>query len=173
MQGISRQRRALGRDPVLIGVVAAMPVSAQEGQDLDRVHAARGHRHRIAVGRKQPVLRTQGRRRTYLACFLPARRRVHREPPLLGQRACLRVKPAAEHHHPVQGQENIIIGHAEILAGDGAACCVQQRDRSLAGQKPLWRHRDGRHMCSSTASTSGSDHALESAICLDQTKDSR
>ena len=159
VQGIGRQRRALGCHPVLVRVVAAMPVSAQQGQDLDRVHAARGHGHRIAVGRKQPVLRTQSRHRADLACFLAARGWVHRESPLLGQRGRLRVKPAAEHHHPVQGQENVIVGHGEVLAGDSAACGVQQRDRSLARQQPLRCHGDGRHLRSSSGGASGTDHA--------------
>ena len=92
---------------MLVGVVAAVPLSAQQSQHLDRVHSPRGHCHRIAIGRKQPVLGTQGQDRADLARFLPMRRRVHRQPPLLGQRGGLDVDLAAEHHAAVQLTEHL------------------------------------------------------------------
>src|SRR5690606_10455576 len=55
VQALCRERCALGGSPVLVGVVAAVPVTPQEGQSLDRIDVAGDQRHRVAVGREEPV----------------------------------------------------------------------------------------------------------------------
>ena len=107
VQGVGRQRGALRRDPVLVGVVAAVPVAAQQREGLLGGHAAGQHRHRVAVGRKQPVLAAQRERGPDLAGVLAAGGRVDREPALLGQRGRLAVEAAPEHHPPVQLNQHL------------------------------------------------------------------
>ncbi len=102
VQRVRRQRRALRRHVVQVRVVAAVPVAAQQGEGLARVHAAGDDRHAIAVCREQPVLVAQREHGPDLAGVLAARGRVHREAALPGQRRGLGVEAAAEHHAAVQ-----------------------------------------------------------------------
>jgi Lrp/AsnC ligand binding domain len=55
VQGVGRERGALRRDPVLVGVVAAVPVTAQQGEGLLGGHAPSEDGDRVAVGGEQPV----------------------------------------------------------------------------------------------------------------------
>src|SRR6202035_855739 len=73
VQRVGRQRGTLRRDPALAGVVAAVPVAAQQGQGLLGGHAAGEDGYRVAVGGEQPVLIAQRERRTDLAGVLPRR----------------------------------------------------------------------------------------------------
>jgi hypothetical protein len=97
MRGLGGQRRRKGRDPVLVGVVAAVGVPPHLGERVDGPHAACDHGEGVAVGREQPVPRAQHHGRRDLAGLLTGGRRVDGEAALAGQRGGLLVVPAPEH----------------------------------------------------------------------------
>ena len=72
MAGIRREWRALRRDPMLVRVVAQMPVPSEQRQCSDRINAARHDCDTVAVGRKQPILLLQRPNGPDLARLLPA-----------------------------------------------------------------------------------------------------
>src|SRR5690606_25383497 len=86
VDGLGRERRALGGGARRDRVVAAVPRAAQQRQHLDRVQAAADQRHRVAVGREEPVVLLESEDRGDLAGVLAARGGIDRQTALLGQR---------------------------------------------------------------------------------------
>ena len=136
VQRVGRQRRALRRNPELVRVIPAVPVPAQQGERLLRRHPAGEDRDRVPVGGEQPVRLPQREHRPHLAGVLPARRRVHRQPALLGQRGALHVHLPPEHHPPVQVKQDLRRRHRErARVAPGPAVLVNQLQRCLARQQ--------------------------------------
>ncbi len=132
------QRRALGRRPRRHRVVAAVPVTAQQGQHLDRVDAAGDQRDGVAVGREDPVAGLQRQHRADLAGLLAARGGVDREAALLGQRGGLDVEPAAD-DHPAVGLDQLLGRRLGVVVDDRLhppAVVVQEPDRQRRGHQP-------------------------------------
>jgi hypothetical protein len=134
VQGAGGQRRALRGDPVLVRVIAAVPLAAQQRQRLGGRDAPGQHGHRVAVGREQPVLLTKREDGPHLAGFLAARGRVHRQAPLPGQRSGLGVQPAADHHLAVQFAQDLVRGQLQERGLARTAELVDQAERVPAGR---------------------------------------
>jgi hypothetical protein len=135
MTGIRRERRALRRDPKLVRVVAQMPIPAEECQRGDRINAARHDCDAVAIGGKQPIPLLQCANGSDLARLLAAGGRVDGQPPLFGQRGCLGVESAAEHHRAVEIQYHVVGRSAQPAPFDGRAVGGYQGQRFVAWER--------------------------------------
>ena len=128
VRALGGQRRALRHGAPLLGVVAAVPGAAQQGERVDGRDAAQHEGGGVAVGRQQPVLLGERVHGGDLAGLLAAAGRVDREAALHDQVGRLGVEGAREAQRAVAAQQR---GGLEDLrvrtnpALDGGAVFVQ------------------------------------------------
>ena len=120
VQQLGGQRGALDADLVLGGVVAAVPVAAEQRHGLDGVHAAGHHGHGVAVGGEHPVALGEAQRRGDLAGLLAVAGRVDGHPALPDECGVLVIDAAADDELLVGGQEFGIAGQGVFVPGLGA-----------------------------------------------------
>ncbi len=145
---LGRERRAQGGDPVLVRVVAGVPVAAQQGQRLDGVEAAGDGGERVAVAGEEPVALLEDQRGGDLAGLLAGGGGVDGEAALLGEGRRLRVVPAASHQLRVQPAQQLRVDPLGRLgAEDAVGQRVGQQRRGIGAGLPGGRR--GRPVCAS------------------------
>jgi hypothetical protein len=105
VQQLGGERRALDADLVLEGVVAAVPVAAEDGHGLDRVHTAGHDGDGVAVRGEHPVALGEAQGGGNLAGLLAVARGVDGHAALPDQRGVLVVDAAADDELLIGGEE--------------------------------------------------------------------
>jgi hypothetical protein len=129
VQGVGRQRCALRSGAVQIRVETAVPITAQQGQYLDRVDAPADHRHAVSVRREQPVPFGHRGNRSDLTGLLASRGGIDRQPTLLGQRGGLGVETASDDHPTQQIDQHVRAGHCGVRRMVRSAVGLDQHPR--------------------------------------------
>ena len=103
----------------------------------ERVDAARDGRHRVAVGREEPVAGGQLLGRCHLAGLLPVRGGIDREPALTHQRVGLVVDPATGDERGERGEQGLRRRHGVRGPLHGDAPVVHERHRPVRGEQVI------------------------------------
>ncbi|CAH0325400.1 hypothetical protein SRABI128_05094 [Microbacterium sp. Bi128] len=120
VQQLGGQRGALDADLVLGGIVAAVPVAAEERHRLDRIHAAGHDGYGVAVGGEQPVTLGKAQCGGNLARLLAVARGVDGHAALPDQRGVLVIDAAADDELLVGGHQFGLAGQAVLVPRLGA-----------------------------------------------------
>ncbi|BFO13677.1 hypothetical protein SHKM778_00650 [Streptomyces sp. KM77-8] len=149
------ERGAQRGHAVLVGVVAGVPVAAQQGEGLDGVHSAGDDGEGVAVAREEPVPLGQDERGGNLAGLLAGAGGVDGETALLGEGGGLRVVAAALHQLRVQPPQQLRVGlRGRVGAEHAVRLRVGQQRRGVGTGLPGGRRgRPVGPRCSMTVMT--------------------
>ncbi|MCY1226501.1 hypothetical protein D9M72_387320 [compost metagenome] len=149
VEQLGGERGALDADLVLEGVVAAVPVAAEEGHGLHWVHAAGHHGHGVAVGGEDPVAIREAKCGRHLTRFLSVAGRIDGHAALADQSRVLVVDAAADDQLLIGSQQFGVAGKRVFVSGLGALLGVGVQGPVLihhldlvAGRQHVVLHRD-------------------------------